>query len=168
MRPCRPSHKDLSRETITKERDMKTNYFISLIMALLLIGGIIVVTGAGPLAYLDIPSLIVVTLLPAIMIIASFSFEEIGRSFSAALDPNADQADLRKAHAFFGALGKYVNLAAGIGIVAGIIAIASNLSSYESAGLGISLALLVVFYSMILQLIFVIPFHTAIKKNLEH
>lgn len=148
---------------------MKGFYFIAMILILaMIVAGVIINTGPdGIYAYMDLPSLLIL-LLPVILLLKSqFSWQEMGQAFAIALSKGTVEKEiLKKALLFFMALQKYLIWTGLIGFLLGIIALLGNVSEYIAMGMGLSTALLILFYAIILIFTVALPFQFGVKKKL--
>lgn len=124
----------------------------------------IVLAGAPLGSYFSVASLLIVVLLPAVLLRATHSFAEIGAAFRA--PRTGGENDLRVAIAFFGALGRYLLWSGFLATMIGVIALLSNLGDTSRIGYGAAIALLTVFYSIVLNLLVALPFRYAAEKKL--
>lgn len=149
---------------------MKGFYFIALIIVVGIIGvGMIINVGIDNFYYyLDLPSLLIL-LLPVILLLKSqFSWQEMGQAFAITLSKGTVEKDrLKKALLFFIALQKYLIWTGLIGFLLGIIALLSNVTErYVAMGIGLSCALLIMFYAVVLIFTIALPFQFGLKKKL--
>ena len=145
---------------------MKGFYGISILLTLGLIIGGMITAGAPISVYVSLPSFVIVTAIPLFMLLASFSPAEILKAFSSSFKRDADKEGLKKAELLFGSLGKYIATSGATGILLGVVAMLTNLGDLEWLGKGLALALLVVFYALLLHILLVFPFLASIRKKL--
>ena len=148
---------------------MKRLYFLS-VAAFLGIVILTIVTSAGRMVfYLCLPCLLLVTVTPFVVLLATFSPAEMARSFRVAFQrAPADEASLRTAAAFFRASQIYVVLSGLMGALVGLVAMLAELSGDTEVGFGLALVLLTLLYSILILFILVVPFRTALARKLEN
>jgi len=145
---------------------MKRIYFLSIVMFLGIIVLSIVTSAARLELYLCLPCLFMVTITPFVVLLATFTPREMGRSFHAAFQGvSADPATLRTAGAFFKAAQSYVVLSGVAGAFVGLVAMLAEISDNTDVGFGMALVLMTLLYSVCLLIIVVIPFRTAIARK---
>jgi flagellar motor component MotA len=146
---------------------MKKIYGILIIVTLALFTLGIVFAGASLLAYINFPAFIVVVVPPCLLAIAAFGLHSFGRSFAVAFqNVAATTKELKVALAFFNVLGRVVLLSGFIGTMIGLIAMLANIEDPEQIGPAMSIALVTLFYSLVLMCIVTVPFKAAIHKRL--
>ena len=131
------------------------------------------ITGGGLEYFLSVPSLIVVIVPPLILSVAHFSVREIRSAYSVAFlegvprDTAARRAELKRAATYHRTLGIYLIVSGILGTLLGLIVLLANLTNdIETVGAGFSVSLVTVFYSVVLVLVFVVPFRAAIARQL--
>lgn len=148
---------------------MSKRYFIMVAGAFALC--LAAMVASGDLSHLkmvvNIPSLIIVLVIPFLLSLSSFTLKEGHRAFRAAFKASeASRRELELALVFFRALRRYFSLSGIFGFFSGIIAMLMNLKDPGFIGWGVALSLLTVYYVLILELLLVVPFQTGIKKQL--
>jgi hypothetical protein len=136
---------------------------------IIFIAGIIitVLMGGGKiLTLIDIPSLMMVGIIPFLFISILFSFREMALAFSIQSIKEPDKEALQKAFLFFDMYGK-INFVAGL--MAAIIEILSMFNNFNDIDsvLPIELiALLPIFYSCIIYVLVIMPYIIFIKNKM--
>lgn len=125
-----------------------------------------VFSGAHFIVYLDAASLVLVLGLTLVMLRTSWSFRAMGRQFRTSLDDEADKPALEEAVLFFLSARRYLALAAGFAVFLGVIAILTNLQDRTKLGPNFAIALLSVFYAIILMVAICVPLETAARRRL--
>lgn len=139
---------------------------IFLILALVLLSLIITLSG-GWSAFLNVPSLLMVILLPLSAILICCSPGELGRSFKVAFHPEEyDEPAGRKAVVIQKALAKNMDYTGGLGFLIGITSMFANLTDDKFLSKGLSLALIIIVYSVIIKFILIVPMINALEKHL--
>lgn len=139
---------------------------ILLILGLALICGAVVTSGGGINTFLNIPSLILVLLLPLLLTLATHGFGEIGASFRAAASRDSlDKEALQNAVLFFRSLSRYMLLSGFTGTITGFIALLAFADDSAAIAANMSLALITTYYAIVLYLVFCLPFLVALRKK---
>ncbi|MBN2874890.1 MAG: hypothetical protein JXM71_07335 [Spirochaetales bacterium] len=123
-------------------------------------------SGVRFIVYLDAASLVLVLGLTVVMLRAGWTFRAMGAHFRNALSDTADYTLLEEAALFFATAKRYLALGAGFGVILGVIAILSHLTDRSKLGPNLAIALLSVFYAIILALAICIPLETAARQRL--
>ena len=146
---------------------MNKFYPVSVILVLAIFAGAIVTAGGVFGMFISIPSLVVVLLTSFVLSLASSKPAQLGRHFSIGFRSGPqDAADLKKALAYFDALGRYLLVSGLIGTTIGAISILGALNEVETIGRGTALALTTIFYGAILWMLVVVPFRTGLRNKL--
>jgi len=146
---------------------MKRTYFIFLILSIgMLILGI-VFAGAVLGLYFNVPAFIIVVFLPAFMVIGVFGLQTFLRSFRLAFDGTEATAEqLTTGAALFSMLGRSLLLTGFITTMIGLIAMLGELRDKSELGRTVAIALITLFYSLILIFLISAPFRFAHEKRL--
>ena len=127
----------------------------------------IITSGGMVVFYGNILSFLTVGIFPLLFLGILFGFKEIGFSFSAALRKDIEKDKLIKALDFFKIYGKTIWI---VGFIAGlIVAITMLVALEDKSGLGpnLSMILITLLYSGIINIVIVIPFTVFIKRQLK-
>jgi len=144
---------------------MKRFYPLSVIVFLGIVVVGIVLAGAVLGVFVSLASLIIVVGLPAALVFATHSPGEIGRAFAAPY--RSDNApELKASVVFFAGLQRYLLWSGFLATMIGAITLLAALGDATQIGRGAALALLTVFYSIILNLLLALPFRHAAEKRL--
>ena len=149
---------------------MNKVYFPMVILALCAIAVSIFINAGsmGPiLHYLRPDSFLFVFVLTAAMSLSTFSFAEMGKFFKISFQERAEPAELNRALVFFRSLQSYTIISGFTGTFVGMIGMLSTIKDKAAIGTGLSLAFLTVLYALVLNLMLIVPFKTAIKKRLH-
>jgi len=141
-------------------------YLISLVIFL---AGIILATNLAAvsgMALLDIPSFVLVGVLPFLFISTLYGFKEMAQAFSMAFKKSNAQEDLAKALTFFQKFGNTIWLTGILGVIIGIVSMLINLDDKSAIGPSLALALISLFYSALINILLIIPFKLLIKKQM--
>lgn len=146
---------------------MKKGYFAAVAAALAVFAAAILVANGSFSWFIDMSSLAVV-LLPAFFLSwGVFGLPGIGRAFAASFrKEGAAEGELRKALAFFDAILSYLLLSGLLGSLVGIISMVGRIDDLKSIGLGMAIALLSLWYALILILAVAVPFRSGIRRRL--
>ena len=152
---------------------MRRWYFAGVVLVLGLIAASVRMAGGRLTVFVSLGAFALVVLPAVLMSLANFSFVEIGDAFAAAFGSDgsrggeAARARLERARIFHEALGRYI---IGSGVLAtflGVIIMLANLNSeVATVGSGFAIALITVFYSLVLYVVLVVPFRAGIERRL--
>lgn len=146
---------------------MKKSYFVSVLLSLGLLVAAIITAGANILAFLSIPAFIATVFLPVFVTIGVFGLSTFFSSFRLAFQGGeASARELKTAFSLFRLLGNSILLTGFITAMVGFVAILATLQGKDELGSNLVLALMTLFYSLILFLLVALPFKTAIEKRL--
>ena len=149
---------------------MKIRYAVSLILVALLVGTAAVFCGSAVWTVVDLPSLVVVLGLASILSLGGFSFSEIRNFFKVAFrsgDVSGSEFEtLKKAAVYFRALQGYLILSGILGTLLGTITMLAQYEDKSMLGQGVALALLTVFYAVILIATVALPLRAAAEKRI--
>ena len=147
--------------------DFMIRYLVSLLAFLAGIFMTIITSGGMVVFYGNILSFLTVGIFPLLFLGILFGFKEIGFSFSAALRKDIEKDKLIKAFDFFKIYGKTIWI---VGFIVGlIVAITMLVALEDKSGLGpnLSMILITLLYSGIVNIVIVIPFTVFIKRQLK-
>ena len=142
-------------------------YLLSLLVFLVGIFLTIITSGGMVVFYGNVLSFLIVGIFPLLFLGILFGFKEIGFSFLTALRKNIEKDKLTKALDFFKIYGKTIWI---VGFTASLIVVITMLVVLEDkSGLGpnLSMILITLLYSGIINIVIVIPFTVFIKKQLK-
>lgn len=139
---------------------------VPMILVLAALVFIFIVAAASVEFYFDLPSLIVVPVLPTITVCLMFGARASGRAFSAVFDASAERRELATSVSFFETLGRAFFLFGMIGFGIGLIIVLSNLNDTAKVGPNLAVALLCVFYAAVANAVAVLPFLTAARTRM--
>ncbi len=144
---------------------MKKFYPIGLVLFFGMIAVAIGINGPFFGLFLNIPSFIIVVGLPVALLLATHSPREIGTAFRAVYRSN-DPAELRISVAFFTAMQRYLLWSGFLATMLGTVVLLAVLDDKAMIGQGAALALITVFYAVVLNLALALPFRHAAEKRL--
>lgn len=136
-----------------------------LVVALVLVFTI-VVCGATPWIFIDIPSFVLVPLAPLLFLGLSSGWKGFGAAFSSAVRPGASRRDLSSSVQFFKSLGAAIWSFGAMGTMTGFIVVLCNLADKAKLGPNLAVALITMFYAAVFNLLIVLPFLAAARKRL--
>jgi len=142
-------------------------YLISLVIFL---GGIILaitLAGATVFAFTDLPSFILVVILPFLFVSILYGFKDMAHAFATPFKKESNQDNVAKAVVFFQKYGKTVLLTGIIGVIIGIITMLATLDDVNQVGPAVALALISLLYSAVINVLIVIPFLLLLKKKIN-
>ena len=145
---------------------MKKTYLISVILVLTMCAAAIITASGNISLFIDFPSMVMVIGITCIMIIFNWDIQTIIKSFKAPFKQNPLKKELEIALVFFNSIQKYLIYSSILGLLSGVMVMLGILNDSVSFGRGLAIALLVIYYNFIIQLILVTPFKSGIKKKL--
>ena len=126
------------------------------------------VSGGLPymLAFVDLPSLVLVPVTAWLCAAAGFGWKRSFAAWKAPLDPGADAAALRSSLAWTGALAGWIAAFAALGLFMGLVLILANLGDASKLGRNLAVAVLVSVYAAVSMLVLVMPARTIAARRL--
>ena len=148
---------------------MRKSYFILMPLTLaLLVWAYYEFSGVEMIYFLDLPSLLIIPILPLLMTFCTFRPLEIRDYFAMALNNNeSDSVKLEGAIHFFHTLQTYAYLAAGISFVMAVIYILSVEKDISRIGPMLAVALICILYSLGLAFFITLPLKAGLRKLLH-
>jgi len=146
---------------------MRKLFFIPLLAGLVLIVSILLFGGANLYYFIDIPSAMIVIVIPLIVMLSHSSLSEIINAYKMALQKKSSSiSEISKSITILKALEKQIFLSGIGGTIYGIISMLTiqNINS-DMIAKGFSMALLTIFYMVLLIQFFVTPFKTGLEKK---
>jgi len=141
-------------------------YLVSLIVfAAGSVSAVLLTGAASGRPFLDLPSFIIVGVVPFLFVSVLFGFKEMSAAFSAPLQKEAEKGKLERSLAFFKTYAKATWLTGLVSVLIGIITMLVTLEDKASIGPMVALALLSLFYCGIINLVIIVPFTVFIKKQ---
>lgn len=137
---------------------------IALVLGLVL--GLFGLMRVLPLAYLDLPSLLVVPLAAYLYILTIYGFRGMARAYRAPFDDAATPSELRQAEAFFVALIQSFAAFGVLTMLFGLVAMMVYLEDKTKIGPNLAVALLTLFYAALCSLTLALPFLIQARKRL--
>ncbi|MDR0306293.1 MAG: hypothetical protein LBI42_05575 [Chitinispirillales bacterium] len=142
-------------------------YFLSLGIFFAGVISTIIVSGGSPLFFINLPSFIIVGILPFLFVSTIFGFKEMAWAFSITLKKEVDKEELLNALNFFKYFGKTIWIASLIAVLIGVITILGFLGDMSALGQNLSIALISILYSALFNIVIIIPFTVFIKKKMN-
>lgn len=138
---------------------MKAKFLIGVLLVLAITILVILSIGGRFLVFVDVPTYVLLVLVPAAVAFASWPVRDIRRAFSAPFDPGANRRDLEKSKLFFGQLRIWLYSTAGLGTMLGLVGILANmeLDSLEHLGRNLGVMLLCVTNAFLFDLLLPLP-----------
>ena len=144
---------------------MKRIYPVWMIITVGLFALGVVFAGANIETFLDLPSLFIVVFPSTLMLLTCFGWDEIAGSFRAAYHPGeATPGELDRGILLFQSWQRFFGGAGAVAFLIGIIVTLANLEEASTAGFGLSLSLMSVFYAVVIGYIFTTPFRIVLQK----
>jgi hypothetical protein len=147
---------------------MKVKYFAGIVLILAVSSAIVLMTGSTLPTFVDVPTYLILVLVPAILAFASWPVREIGRAFSAPFDPAAGRKDLEKSRLFFADLRKWLYTAAGLGTMLGLVSILvfAEGAHLDRLGRNLGVMLLCVTNAFLFALLVPLPLESLARRRL--
>jgi len=140
-------------------------YLISLVV--FLFGTVSAMVLSGGAIFLDIPSFIIIGILPFLFVSILFGFKEMCLAFSTAFRNNTDKGQLLNAISFFKMYGKTIWITCFITILISVISILGFLEDKSVIGPNLAIVLISVLYTALINVLIIIPFTIFLKKQLK-
>ena len=147
---------------------MKTKYFTGVFFILAVSAAIVLLSGSTLPTFVDVPTYMILILVPAILAFASWPVREIGRAFSAPFDPAAGRKDLEKSRLFFVDLRRWLYTAAGLGTMLGLVSILvfADGEHLDRLGRNLGVMLLCGTNAFLLALMVPLPLESMVRRRL--
>ncbi len=145
----------------------KASYIIMAVCALSLICAAVIFSGGMPWLYFDIPSIIITAVFTVVILRATWKFKDMGAAFKAVLSEKGDRAVCEDAALFFKTARQCLLGSGFMAFFLGLIAILKNLQDKAKLGPNFAVALLSLFYSIVLSLIVSLPLEAAARRKLN-
>lgn len=140
-------------------------YPISVLAILGMIAAAIMLSGGQFVFFLSVASAIMVVGITTALTLASHRPAEIASAFRAAFS-GGNGAELRASVAFFTSVQHYLLWSGFLSTLLGAIVLLGNLGTRQSVGAGTAVALITVFYAIVLVLLVTLPAKAAAQKRL--
>jgi flagellar motor component MotA len=140
--------------------------WVALAMAVMTAG--VYLSGGNIWIYFDLPSILLVPIATIAVLRTSWSFGAMGRAFCAAFSDAASKEDMRAADAFFVAAGRIVVLAAGGGVLIGVINMMVNLENPKMLGPNLALALVGALYAIVSRMFVFEPMRVNVARKMAN
>lgn len=147
---------------------MKTKYFTGVFLLLAVSAALVLMSGSTLPTFVDVPTYMILILVPAILAFASWPVREIGRALSAPFDPAAGRKDLEKSRLFFVDLRRWLYTAAGLGTMLGLVSILAFADGehLDRLGRNLGVMLLCVTNAFLLALMVPLPLESMVRRRL--
>lgn len=147
---------------------MKLKFLVGVFLVLVISAGVIIISGGRLSLFVDIPTYIVIILVPAAIAFASWPVKDIGRAFSAPFDPAAARRELEKSRLFFESLRQWILVAALLGTMVGLVSILAfaDAKNLDKLGRNLAVMLLCIANSLLLFLVLPLPLESLAKRRL--
>ncbi len=147
---------------------MKTKYFVGVLIIIAVTFSAILFSGGKLLIFVDIPTYLVIFLIPAAIAFASWPVRDIGRAFTAAFDTQAQPKELKKSLSFFESVRRWVLLSAFMGTMVGLVCILiyADATNMERLGRNLGVMLLCITNALFFFLIVPLPIESLAKRRL--
>jgi flagellar motor component MotA len=143
-------------------------HFLKLLPAI--IGVIFIATFFGTADYfLDIPSILIVLILPLLLLLVNFKVSDIVQYHQLAFsEKKNDIIEIKKALIMFRSLGNYFMLIGGLGFLIGIVQVLAHISTPAEIGPPLAIALLTFLYAIFLKAFYSKPMMVRLEIKLLH
>lgn len=140
---------------------MKAKFWIGFLMTMATVVFGVIASGGKLLIFVDIPSLMVVILIPAAIAFASWPVRDIGRVFTALYDEGATRVELEKSLLFLNSLKQWMTTAAFMGLMLGLVCILRFYDGNKSGRLAPNLAVMLLCNATALFFMLLVPLPLA-------
>jgi len=146
---------------------MGKSYLIFVVLCLGVLLLAVVLAGANIGIYVSLPALIIVVLLPSCIVIGVFGLSAFFTSFkNAFIGTETTKSELATGSALFSLFSRCLLLTGFITSMIGLIALLGELKEPGELGRTIALALITLFYSLILVFLVTLPYKYAYDRRL--
>lgn len=147
---------------------MRVKYFAGIVLILAVSAAMVLMTGSTLPTFVDVPTYLILVLVPGILAFASWPVKEIARAFSPPFDPAAGRKDLEKSRLFFEDLRKWLYTAAGLGTMLGLVSILvfADGENLDLLGRNLGVMLLCVTNAFLLALMVPLPLESMVRRRL--
>jgi len=142
-------------------------YPVAVVLLIAIFAVAILATGGTLLLFISTEALLLVLAPSLVLALGTHNLREIGRCFAIGFPGSVpDRHDLEVAEAFFRALGRYLTGSGVAGFLLGAIVMLANLYGDASTiGTGTAVALLTVFYAILLVIAVPVPYLAGIRRR---
>jgi flagellar motor component MotA len=142
-------------------------YLFSCILLSAGIIGTILAAGGSIFTLIDIPSLVIVGIIPFLVASILCGFKNMVKAFSIQSINEPDTETLKKSRRFFEIYGKITIFSGIISIIIGIINMLSNPDEIVLIGPNVALALVSILYTCVIYILIIIPNIVFIRNKLD-
>jgi flagellar motor component MotA len=136
---------------------------IIFVLNLAVISGAILIAGGKILFFMNAASLGFTLLIPILLLISTYSFKDLADVFThCSLNKKELKPDL--AILVFSSIQRNLYITAAVGFLTGSIVILANLGDKTAAGSGAAIALLTIYYSILINLLLIGPVIDIFKR----
>lgn len=147
---------------------MRKDYLIWMLLSVGVFIVAIIFTGANITVFVYPEALIIVVFAPTFLTIAVYGLPAFGRSFRIAFRGVASsRKELNTGVKLFGTLQRFLLLTGLVTTMIGLIAMLANLVDESQIGPNLSLALITLFYSLMIVFTVASPFKSALENKLN-
>ena len=122
--------------------------------------------GLNVILSIDVPSAIVVIVFPLLFMGVFYGWKNTGTAFSVLSRKDANKEILINAKTFFENYGKTIFSISFIAFIVSFIAIMKDNEDYGALGPNMAIALTLLFYAGIINMVIIIPYKILIKRKL--
>lgn len=140
--------------------------FGCMVVAAVCFVGLVTAMGGNILLYLNIPSLLIVLVIPILYQNMLFGFSGFVTAFSALFQENVSAEDLAKALAFFSSFGRSIWLFAAMAALLGFTGVLAGPDTSPDLGFHLALTLVPLLYAVLLHLAFICPFTARLRLRM--
>lgn len=145
---------------------MTKRLVLPIIVVIATYASLIVLMGATAWVHVDLPSFIIVPVIPLLYTGFMYGFPGLGAAFKAAGSKTATNHELQHACSFFKDLGRSLWLFGLLGSAIAIVEVLRNLTDRAKLGPNLAVALLTILYAATFNLILVLPFLSSARQKL--
>ena len=152
---------------IVEHKKFNFRYWISSIVFFAGIVFTVWAAGGNFWNFIDVPSFLIIGILPFLFTSILFGFKETGLAFSIRSIQYPDKESLKKAACFFEMYGKITFISGIMSVIIGIFIMLVNLDDPTALGPNLAWTLIPIFYCCIIYAIIIVPFSVFIKNRLN-
>lgn len=136
------------------------------LVSLATFGGVLALMGGSVAVYIDLPSLVIVPVMPLAYMTVAYGMRATGAAFRVPLRAGADAVSLKVAQAFWTDAAKALWLFGIVGALSGGVQVLARLDDPEKVGVNLAVAMLTMLYAAFFNLIIAAPYAALARKRI--
>jgi flagellar motor component MotA len=146
---------------------MKLRFFFSIILVAVTFVGVTLMSGGDLLTLFDIPSFLVVGIIPLLFQLIFFGFKNFKNAFSSPFRKDSSVAELSQSIDFFTSYNRFVWTFSMAAMGISILAFFTYLDTPHAYGPNLAVALISFLYAALIYLLLVLPYTAIAKQRLS-